>query len=373
MRRNDVGRARKSIVKWYLAVGLATFAVAGCNPPLPDNSPQATGDPVVASEVVGHWFKLVAEGDPVIDVRPVVVQGIVNALADELTAQIPDFGASHPLYIRVAERLDAAAVANVPAGTFVAYELPASQQVAPVEQADGSLLFEGANLLGVLQKGMASARTSGEEEPTDWMDGFEIQGVPVTDLSVRLWLYRMSGSEQILCRLCISGSIEVPMVGKVEVQVTVDGKAYVSEGPVADGLTGTFEDADGWDDEDPCDNEDPNCDNEDSNCDNDDPGWDDSKFWENDAWWIAFNAWRYDHWWEDGFWADKPDAWERYELWRDDMWWKMFAQQCSADEWWSLYEEWLHEEWWEPGFWQEYPEHAERFEMWRDVEWWESE
>ncbi len=344
MKLDDVGRSRRSAWRLYLAVGLAALAVVGCNPPLPDNSPTATGDPLVASEVVGHWFKLVAEGQPVIDVRPLVVQGIVNALTDELLAQIPDFGSSHPLYIRVGERLDAVAVADVAAGTYTAYELPESQQVEPVEQADGSLLFEGANLLGVLQKGTSGARSYNQDGQGDWMDGFEIEGVPVTDLAVRLWLYRMSGSDQILCRLCISGSIEVPMVGKVEVQVTVDGKAYVSEGPAADGLEGGFDDDDGGDE---------------------------PKFWETEEWWRAFNAWRYDHWWEEGFWEDKPDHWERYEQWRDDTWWKTFARQCTAGEWWDLYEEWLHERWWEEGFWEGRSAHAERFEVWRDTQWWE--
>ncbi len=238
---NHARRAQERLLarKWYFVIGVVVLAVAGCNPPMPDNSPQATGDPVTAAEVEGHWFKMVAQGEPQIDVRPVVVEGVINALADELLAQIPDLTEDYPLYIYVTNALAAGAAADATTGTYVGFELPVSERIEPVEQPDGSLLFQGPDLLSFLQEVVPGGGSGNFWENHN--GGFEIDGLPVSELTAKLWLYRLEGYEQIQFRVSAEAAIEVPMVGLVEVQVTLDGTARLSEGPEADGYV-----SDGW-------------------------------------------------------------------------------------------------------------------------------
>ncbi len=232
---------------WYLAIAIALLAVAGCSPTMPDNAPQATGEPVVAAEVQGNWFRLTAQGEPVVDVLPVVIEGVVAILVDELIAQIPEMTEDHPLYMHVSEALDGGAVADASTGGYVATDLPSSQQVVPVEQPDGSLLFEDSGLETFLQQAMPDGRPV-----ADWNDpedGFSLSGMPVSDVSAKLWLYRVAGSDETHFRASAQAAIEVPLAGRVEVRVSLDGVAEPSDGPEADGFVpGTLSDLPDWPD-----------------------------------------------------------------------------------------------------------------------------
>jgi hypothetical protein len=201
---------------------------------MPDNTPHVTGDPVTAAEIVGHWVKLVGQGDPEIDIRPAVVEGVVNLLADELLAQIPVITEDYPVYMHISTVLDGGAVADMTTGGYIAFDLPESQQVAPTEQPDGSLLFEGSNLELFLQRVIPHGRACGRARHSQ--GGLTLEGMPVSDMVFKLWLYRADESDDILSRVSAEASIDVPLVGHVQVRVTLDGRAYVSEGPEADGL-----------------------------------------------------------------------------------------------------------------------------------------
>jgi len=232
---------------WYVAVAVALLAVAGCSPTMPDNTPQATGEPVVAAEIQGNWFRLITQGEPIIDVLPVVVEGVVAVLVDELIGQIPEMTEDHPLYMHVSQALDGGALADTSTGGYVAVDLPPSQQVVPVERPDGSLLFEGSNLEAFLQQAMPNGRLVGDWN--DLEDGFNLNGLPVTDVSFKLWLYRVAGSAETCFRVSAQAAIEVPLAGEVEVRVTVDGVAELSNGPEADGFVpGALSDLPDWPD-----------------------------------------------------------------------------------------------------------------------------
>jgi len=218
---------------WYLAAGVAVLAIAGCQPPMPDNTPKATGTPVVAAEVIGHWFKLIGEGEPEIDIYPALVESLVNQFASQLLEQIPELTENNPLYIHVSDLLDKGAVADVGAGVYMLIEIPEAQQIAPAEQPNGSLLFEGEDLMSFINQVLGSANTV----PDDINQiPFDLGGIPINDLVVKLWLYRMAGSEDLLFRLCAEASASVPVVGQVRMRVTIDGTGYASDGPEADGL-----------------------------------------------------------------------------------------------------------------------------------------
>jgi hypothetical protein len=215
----------------YLAIGAALFAIAGCETPMPDNTPSTGGTPVVASEVVGHWFKLIGQGEPVIEVRPSAVQAIIDQVAGELLSQIPELTANNPLYIHVADLLDKGAVADVGQGVYAMIEIPEAQQVAPEEQANGSLLFEGDNLMSFINEAMGAASTV----PTD-LGGFDTAGISITNAVIKLWLFRVSGSQDLHFRISAEAAVEVPVVGAIQARVTLDGTGYQSQGPDADGL-----------------------------------------------------------------------------------------------------------------------------------------
>ncbi len=240
----------RSAFRWWLAVSVASLTVAGCSPPMPDISPAGTGDPVTVQDVKDHWFRLVSDEQPVIEVRPLVAESLVNALADSLLAWVPELSETHPLYIHVSRKLDGGAVADLSNGAYVAFELPASQQIAPVEQEDGSLLFEGSDLTQFLTDPMLYASKTegrfgnGYEDP---LEAFLPDGVPMPDVTIKLWLYREA--EHADLRFCVSAeaSVDLMVVGAVEARVTLNGIAHATDGPEADGLVpGEFVGLDNW-------------------------------------------------------------------------------------------------------------------------------
>jgi len=241
MRRETPRRRHYPSLAWYLGIGLAVLAIAGCDPPMLDNTPAATGTPVVAAEVVGHWFKLIEQGEPVIEVRPLLIQPVVDALANELLSQIPDLSEETPLYIHVSDALDEGAVADISSGAYVSIEIPEDLQVIPEEQPNGSLLFQGDDFMGFLQEVM----NAGQSIPGDLTElpaGLDPSAITITDLTMKLWLYRVSGSDDMYFRLSAEAVGEVPILGRVQLRVTLNGTAWLSEGPDADGLTeGVFE------------------------------------------------------------------------------------------------------------------------------------
>jgi hypothetical protein len=220
---------------WYLAIGVAIWAFAGCAPPLPDNTPAATGEPVVAGEVVGHWFKLIGQGEPKIEIHPPMLQAVVQPVLDVLLSQIPEMSDATPLYIHVSDVLDEGGVADAENGVFVGIELPESLRVVPVEQPNGSLLFEGDNLMSFLDE-VRGAQASSNPEMAELLNGIDLNSLPISTATVKLWFYRMAGSSDILFRISAEAGVEVPMVGAVLVRGTVDGTGFLSQGPEADGL-----------------------------------------------------------------------------------------------------------------------------------------
>ena len=239
-----------STFRWWLAISVASLTVAGCSPPMPDITPAGTGDAVTVQEVKDHWFRLVSQEEPVIEVRPLVAESLVNALADSLLAWVPELSDAHPLYIHVSRKLDGGAVGDLSSGAYVAFELPASQQVAPVEQPDGSLLFEGSDLTSFLTDPMLYASKTegrfgnGYEDP---LAEFLPDGLPMPDVTIRLWLYREAGEEQLRFRVSAEASVDVLIAGAVEARVTLNGIAHATDGPEADGLVpGEFVSPDDW-------------------------------------------------------------------------------------------------------------------------------
>ncbi len=230
---------RGGSLRWPLAITAATLAIAACSPPLPDAKPPVTGDPIVAAEVLGRWLKLVGQGDLRIEIRPVLIDSIVRFLADYLRNEIPDVSDDRPLYVHVSDALDQGAVADVSSGAFVGLKLPDPKQMTPVEQPDGSLLFEGSNLGGFIRQSMLKAHGVDPpigSHPGHQPEGLDLKGMPVSGTAVKLWLYRTAGSGDTRFRISSVAAVEVPVVGRVDVQVSLDGKAVASSGPEADGL-----------------------------------------------------------------------------------------------------------------------------------------